>query len=937
MAEDGTYTLPRTTHEPENEYLDLRGTGSEEATVNTRHIQEAENEYLDLQITGSEEVSVNTNNGKVRFDNGHRSGGPWVNQSKEAYSRSVENTTSKKLQEPLPRQTFYIFLFGGILVFIVGLLLGILIGYFAIKIHGHVESKNTRSVNDGNNLGLAGFSIGGEIDVATQYPIQTVAITTVAQNTRAAIPSTISPPSSTGAAENPTPTPACVCPTQPTVTSTSVPCNVCKRVSPYVTGDETVKSIFEPLTGDETDKVIDKLRADGIVKRRSSLETNHISYIYLFPVEKSLALEYLDNNGPYPKRFAKVHVMRGAVIPPDVMIYKVGPVNETLDNMIVEKQVKDGEIHFNRRSYDTTENSAIATLMRQAVLPIGYILRESFDGADFGRGISAGRPGLYSLDENDRRTACYLYLHMATGGSTLRVLPVSFIIHHPGINTSAWYTSDFYYLNQGPFDSAMDLSQAYRNNSLRKFTLPRGYLRAFSEEYSLKRNQSLPMRPFSDLQPPRTYEPEGPRYRINKGVVFWMDWQCEFSVHPFKGPAIYNIKFKGKRIAYEISQQDITLVYASGTTGAGVAPAVISDTEFSLGNAIRSSRSGFGCPDRASYLRLNVTNVLRTTEKEVACVFEADAQRPMWRHYDNGLLDHHLVIRTPMNLGNYDYTLEFRFHLDGRLEALMAASGTLYGSFWDPEDPLLDDDKSSSPFGFRVGNILSGPVHSHDFVFKVDLDILGTKNSFQSINWKGGEVLTALNTQTDIKEKPEFFPFNITRYIETDYLEKEAGLVIDPLNPAYWTIVNENEKNKWGVKRGYRIIPSLSYSEPESFTKHLMLGPWLNMRYHCAITKRKETEQYGTDSLNDIRRPTDPIGGLKNMMNKENVRNEDLVAWINAKFIHAPTSEDVPMTIGVDKGFVLKPFNYFDVTPTFDLPGHYGKGNPYDKIQCYEP
>ena len=168
----------------------------------------------------------------------------------------------------------------------------------------------------------------------------------------------------------------------------------------------------------------------------------------------------------------------------------------------------------------------------------------------------------------------------------------------------------------------------------------------------------------------------------------WMDWQCEFSVHPIKGPALYNVKFKGQRIAYEISLQDITLVYASSTTGAGVDPPVISDQEFSLGASIRDSRSGFGCPERASYLNTYVY-FFRANEKQVACVFEADAQRPLWRHGSMGLLDHHLVIRSPMNLGNYDYTLEFIFYLDGKFQTIMASSGTLYGAFWDVEDPLL--------------------------------------------------------------------------------------------------------------------------------------------------------------------------------------------------------------------------------------------------------
>ena len=110
-----------------------------------------------------------------------------------------------------------------------------------------------------------------------------------------------------------------------------------------------------------------------------------------------------------------------------------------------------------------------------------------------------------------------------------------------------------------------------------------------------------------------------------------------------------------------------------------------------------------------------------------------------------------------------------------------------------------------------------------------------------------------------------------------------------------------------------------------------------NMKYHAVVTKRKDNEPYGTDSTYDIRRPTDPKGGLINIMNDEEIRNEDLVLWVNAKFVHIPCSEDSPMTMGVERGFTLKPYNYFDTTPTFDIKGHYKTKEPHEKIQCYEP
>ena len=865
--------------------------------------------FTELELADPDEITVSTKKDKIHFHNGRRNG-PWSNQSGDAYNNNTGKTPFSSIaKKSLGGRTLYMLIIAGLVLFVVGLILGVLIGRFAIN----------NGCNDSSD-GSFDFYTSDEKEGQTNGS---------RQGGCTCPPDTCQP---TAVDANP-----CNCsslystPTTPPQDS----CSICTRRNPRKSSN--VKSPFAPLNKIETENVIEKIKDEGLIGPGSSLGDNYIDYIYLFPVDKASVLSYLDNNGPFPVRYAKVHVTRGRENPPDIMMYKIGPVNESIEKMTVEKLVQDSEIHFNRRSYDFKERGGMVALFRRNMDTMKKLLKESFDGTYYWNGVSVGYSTLYSLDENDRRSGCYLYLTMPTGGNTLRILPVSFIVHHPGTNTSTWYTSDYYYLNQGPFHSSQELVDAYNNGSLRKFKLPFGYMMRYRQEFNIYRDLSQPLRENSDIPPPKTYEPKGPRYTIKRNVIFWMDWQCEFSVDPIKGPAIFNVKFKGERIAYEISLQDITLLYASGTTGAGVDPPAISDTEFLLGAALRASRLGFGCPERATPIYTNVfRNKAVYDSKEVACVFEADGQRPLWRHHSKGLLDHYLVIRSPMNLGNYDYTLEFRFYLDGKIEGMSSSSGKLYGAFWDPEDPLLDIDKSLSPFGFRVGNYLSGPIHSHDFLFKVDLDILGTNNSFEKVNWKGNDIITALNTQKETQEGPGFFPFNHTRYLEFDMLEAEQGLIIDPLNPSYWTVVNENEKNKWGVKRGYRIIPKYYDGEPEQFTEHLMFGPWVNMKYHCAVTKRKDEESQGTQSLYDIRQPHNPTGGIHKMLDSENIRNEDLVLWVNAKFIHAPTSEDVPMTLGVDKGFVLKPFNYFDTTPTFDVQGHYTEENPYDNEACSE-
>lgn len=61
--------------------------------------------------------------------------------------------------------------------------------------------------------------------------------------------------------------------------------------------------------------------------------TSYSNYIYsaqAFPVNKQDALNYLDQGGSRPDRFARIIVVRGAATPPDVMEYKVHSLTKYL-------------------------------------------------------------------------------------------------------------------------------------------------------------------------------------------------------------------------------------------------------------------------------------------------------------------------------------------------------------------------------------------------------------------------------------------------------------------------------------------------------------------------------------------------------------------------------------------------------------------------------
>ncbi|KAL4218638.1 hypothetical protein ACF0H5_021227 [Mactra antiquata] len=721
----------------------------------------------------------------------------------------------------------------------------------------------------------------------------------------------------------------CNCPEVDLSPTISV-CKVCTKRDPYDTNFSTLReSPFAPLTEYEMGFINKIMITKRYISTSKNIAAKRAGHMFLLVNEKEKILDYLDHNGTFPGRYAKVIVMRGQTN--DVMEYKVGPLTGNPSDLQIEELRKDGEIPFNSRPYDSAEYSHIYATVRNHFTTINPLLEDSFAGASFQTDIRFQYGLLPSLDTNDRRSNVYLYLKLG-GYPTVRILPVTCVVHHPGVDYSTWYASDFYYASQGPFDSGQEMLDAYNAGTLRNITYPPLYRILHQTEFDLVQSRWEPFREHSDIPPPRTYPPEGVRYSISGHRVKWMDWEFEFSSNPMRGPAIFDVKFKKKRIAFEISLQDVTLLYSSQTNGAG--PPALSDTGFLLGN-YNAPVYGLDCPKHGTIIQASKFLYGNFKEIPAACVFEADGQRPLWRNKKYGLADHHLILRVSMNLGNYDYAMDFKFKLDGSLETLLSASGFLFGAFWDPNDPYLNKETNTQTlFGYRIADYLLGPIHDHNYLFKIDLDIEGRNNSFETRHWRTASTLEAFQTQSNVTKKPGYFYFNNTRYIEYETHEEEASFLIDPLKPKEWSVVNENERNKWGNKRGYRIIPYTSSAE--ILQEHTMLNAWDNLNFTFAVTKYKSSEQHGTTSWYDLQSPKQAFGGVGRMLNGESIRHEDLVVWMNYKFMHIPSAEDIPMTLSQHGGFIIKPYNYFNRTPVFDVQSHLRSGDPYQPKPCYE-
>ncbi|KAK3581492.1 hypothetical protein CHS0354_031827 [Potamilus streckersoni] len=772
-----------------------------------------------------------------------------------------------------------------LVVFAVGLVGGTLIGIYAY--HG----------NKNDNSCLNQFSNGAGADTGGSVPHYTQIKTTPGGPILSTAPRT-----NTGQCPNKNP----------------------KDNTPYES------SLFAPLTVKEMTEVSEILWLGKFITTVNhaprSLEESFILYMYLFPPRKEDAIEYLYNNGSKPGRYAKVHIQRGAEHVPDIMEYKVGPLGHPGAN--VTPLTKPGEIHFNSRPYDGVEVKVLDDLLHNDMKVLETLMRESFDNATFPNELYIfyynGPP---RMTTEGRETRFVIGFPALEELDVINLLPLSGTVHNPGNNVSDWHPHSYYYLNQGPYSTVQGLVDAYKNNTIRKLRLPAGYRNTLRRKLFPEKDNSLPLREYADHPGARSYMPKGPRFSISGTNVKWMDWSFHISGGQLKGPALFDIRFKGNRIAYELAVNDIALEYAMDASGQN--SIIYMDATYGIMGGVSRTKilNDVDCPSYAVVFNTSYWDSFsqKAFDMESICVFEADGQEALWRHvspsFAGGMRNRHLIVRVPVVVGNYDYTLEFQFYLDGKIYTMAKASGYIQASFWDEHNPHASGDKTRDAFGYRVFEYQTGPIHDHMFGFKVDMDVIDSNNSLEVVHWKAGNILDALRTQSNITQVPPYFIYNQTRYVEYETMQEETGFRLNYDHQKMFVVVNENKKNKWGVKRGYQIAP-LATGAQSLPDVHPAMKALSFTKYHVTVTKRKEEEPY-LSSIYDINRMNNPKGYLDLMLNNESIVNEDLVNWVTVGFLHVPSSEDIPMTARVESGFLLKPFNFFDKTATFDMPQYY--------------
>ncbi|XP_041826579.1 retina-specific copper amine oxidase [Melanotaenia boesemani] len=653
--------------------------------------------------------------------------------------------------------------------------------------------------------------------------------------------------------------------------------------------------IFADLTLEEYLEVQQFMLKQGLdisTNQITKPSENFLFLIELSPPKKADALAFLDRKGQKPRREATVVVFFGAKNL--IREYVVGPLPHP-------NYLRD--ITFDRYGMSLTLSKRLVTIgeyhlmfdffQREVFSKLEKLLKESF-GVGPDRQLNAFEQMPRGVRSGDRKTWVSFFRDM----SGMYIHPVGFevLLNHESPNASQWSVDRLLY-NGKYFQSVDELRGEYDKGNVKKIVYKE------SRDYGSLKPRTKPLQ----IGPQQFYA-EGKRYSVRNNQVLYLDWSFAFGLSSLTGMRVFDVRFKDERIVYELSVQEAMSVYGSVTPGMIMTKFL--DSSIGIGRFAHELVRGVDCPYEATYVDtyryIDVPVPVRF--RNSICIFEHNMGQPLRRHFSDffhnsygGMANSALVFRTITAIGNYDYMWDFIFYQSGSVEAKVHATGYISSSY------LVD---GSLKYGHQVAEKVLGNIHTHFINFKVDLDVSGVKNVFQTKDMKFVNV--SLPWMTD---HYAMVPQLVEKQLQT---EQEAALRYDTKTPRYLHIAS-NTTNRWGHQRSYRLQVFTFAGDhlPESQTEERSMS-WA--RYKVAITKHKDMEQTSSSlyNQNDVWSPA--VDFSKFIDDNESIIDEDLVAWVTTGFLHIPHAEDIPntVTVGNGGGVLLRPHNYFDEDPSIN-------------------
>ena len=419
-------------------------------------------------------------------------------------------------------------------------------------------------------------------------------------------------------------------------------------------------------------------------------------------------------------------------------------------------------------------------------------------------------------------------------------------------------------------------------------------------------------------KPLNIIEPEGKNYTITGRNVEWNNWKFHIGLDSRTGLQLSTMTFNDKgvdrKIMYQGNLGGMVVPYGDPDVG-WYFKSYLDAGEYGMGTLTSPLEKNIDAPENAVLLDAVLADYEGNpyTIPNAIAIFERYAG-PEFKHQEMGQKNvsterRELVVRWISTIGNYDYIFDWVLQPNGTIgidagaTGIEAVKGVLAKTMHDPSA------KEDTRYGTLIDHNIVGTTHQHIYNFRLDMDIDGETNNIKHIepivtkNTRGGPRTSTMETR------------------ETTVLtETTAKENFDPSSVRL--ISNASKENRMGNPVSYQMIPFAGGTHPIAKGANFADDEWLFNRLSFMdkqiwVTQYKPDELYPEGTYPNRSDKDTGLGAF--IADDEKIHNKDLVVWLTTGTTHIARAEEWPIMPTEWVNVLLKPWNFFDETPSLAL------------------
>ncbi|MEB6377901.1 primary-amine oxidase [Leclercia adecarboxylata] len=416
-------------------------------------------------------------------------------------------------------------------------------------------------------------------------------------------------------------------------------------------------------------------------------------------------------------------------------------------------------------------------------------------------------------------------------------------------------------------------------------------------------------------KPLEIVEPEGKNYTITGNMIHWQNWDFHLSLDSRVGPIISTVTFndngKKRQVMYEGSLGGMIVPYGDPDVG-WYFKAYLDSGDYGMGTLTSPLVRGKDVPSNAVLLNQTIPDYTGAPMEipRAMAIFERYAG-PEYKHQEMNQPNvsterRELVVRWISTVGNYDYIFDWIFHENGTIgidagaTGIEAVKGVMAKTMHDPSA------KEDTKYGTLIDHNIVGTTHQHIYNFRLDLDVDGTNNTLVAMD-------------PEVKPNTAGGPRTSTMQVNQYNIdsEQQAAQKFDP--GTIRLLSNTSKENRMGNPVSYQIIPYAGGTHPVATGAKFAPDEWIYHRLSFMdkqlwVTRYHPNEMYPEGKFPNRSAHDQGLGQFSK--DNESLNNQDDVVWITTGTTHVARAEEWPIMPTEWVHALLKPWNFFDETPS---------------------